>query len=224
MKKIVNIIAIFVIAFVTLFSLNAYAASLTGINVTTTKTTIHPGENVTVDIAFGENLGSYTFEVAYDNNLFEYVSSEGGTANDTGEKVIVTFYDTTGGTNPRSSMSVTFKAKDVTTSNSTNFSITASGLANADASTVYDDITDPIVKTVVVEPVQDTTTPDNGTDNDNNNNIDTDTGNDNEQENTTNSEEVEPESMPKTGNTVYMYVIPTIVILGLSYIILKKKN
>lgn len=152
MKKIVSIITIFLILFVTSFSLNVYAAELTGINITTTKTTVHPTENVTVNIEFGQELGSYTFDVAYDSNLFEYVSSEGGTANDTGDKVIVTFYDTTGGTNPRSNMSVTFKAKYVTTSNPTDFSITATGLANADATTVFDDITTPIIKNVVVEP------------------------------------------------------------------------
>jgi len=49
-------------------------------------------------------------------------------------------------------MSVTFKAKDVLTSNPTDFSITASGLSNPDASITYDDITTPIVKNTVVEP------------------------------------------------------------------------
>ena len=49
-------------------------------------------------------------------------------------------------------MSVTFKAKDVTTSNPTDFSITAEGLANPDASVTYDDITTPIDKSIIVEP------------------------------------------------------------------------
>ena len=62
MKKTLSIIAILAIAFITTFSINVYAAALTGINVTTTKTTIKPGENVTVDIEFGEELGAYTFE------------------------------------------------------------------------------------------------------------------------------------------------------------------
>ena len=104
-------------------------------------------------IEFGQDLGAYTFDIAYDNNIFEYVSAEGGTANDTSTKVRVTFYDSSGGTNPRTNMSVTFRAKaDITTSNPTEFSVTAEGLANADASVSYDDITIPIVKNVTVEP------------------------------------------------------------------------
>ena len=227
MKKFVSIITFLVIAFVAIFSLNVYAASLTGINVTTTKTTMKPGENVTVDIDFGEELGAYTFEVAYDNNVFEYVSSEGGTANDTGSKVIVTFYDTTGGTSPRSNMSVTFKAKNVTTSTTTNFSITASGLSNPDASVTYDDITSAIVREVVVEPEQTgTTTPD--TDNNTGNQGGTDEDNTqtpNENQNTTvDKEENKPTTMPQTGNMIYVYTIPTILVLTASYILLRKKN
>jgi len=84
MKKIISIITLLIISFVTIFSVNVYAAALTGINATTTKTTIKSGENVTVDIDFGEELGAYTFEVSYNSNVFEYVSAEGGTANDTG--------------------------------------------------------------------------------------------------------------------------------------------
>ena len=235
MKKIVSIITLLIISFVTIFSVNVYAATLTGINATTTKTTMKPGENVTVDIEFGEELGAYTFEIAYDSNVFEYVSAEGGTANDTGSKVIVTFYDTTGGTSPRSNMSVTFKAKSVTTSTSANFSITASGLSNPDASVTYDDITTAIVKTVIVEPEQTgTTTPDNNTgeqggtdegttqkpDEDKNQGL---TGNNNNNNNN-NTEKNEPTTMPQTGNMIYAYTIPTILVLGASYILIRKKN
>lgn len=235
MKKFISIITFLIIAFVSIFSVNVFAASLAGINVTTTKTTIKPGENVTVDIDFGEELGAYTFEIAYDNTVFEYVSAEGGTANDTGSKVIVTFYDTTGGTSPRSNMSVTLKAKNVTTSTTTNFSITASGLSNPDASVTYDDITSAIVRDVVVEPEQTgTTTPD--TDNDNGNQGGTDqdttqkpdedknqgsTGNNN---NNNTTEKDEPTTMPQTGNMIYVYTIPTILVLTGAYILLRKKN
>lgn len=211
MKKIVNVITILIIAFVAIFSVNVYAASLTGINVTTTKTTVKPGEEVTVDIDFGEELGAYTFEVAYDNTLFEYVSAEGGTASNNGSKVIVTFYDTTGGTNPRSNMSVTFKAKDITTSTTTSLNVTANGLANPDASVTYDDITTAISKSVVIEPEQTgTTTPET------NNTI---TGN-----TTVENEVNEPTTMPQTGNMIYVYTIPAILVLAASYILLRKKK
>ena len=153
MKKIVSIIAILMIISVAVFTGNVYAAPLNSVNVETSKDLVRPGEEVRVNIEFGQALGSYTFDVAYDNSIFDYVASEGGTPNDTGTKVRVVFYDSTGGTNPRTNMSVTFRAKqDLTTSNPTEFNITAEGLANSDASVNYDDITSPITKNVTVEP------------------------------------------------------------------------
>lgn len=153
MKKIISIVLLVAILSVFTFVGNSYADSLDTITVDLTKEKVLPGENVTVNINFGTPLGAYTFDIAYDNNIFEYVSADGGTANDTSDKVRVTFYDSSGGTSPRENMSVTFKAKEgITTSNPTEFTITAEGLANSDASVNYDDITTPIVKNVTVEP------------------------------------------------------------------------
>ena len=153
-KKILSILVILAFLFFTFqISSNAASIPLNSLDVTVSETKIRPGENVTVNINFGTDLGAYTFDVAYDNNIFEYVSSEGGTENDDGTRVRVTFYDSTGGTSPRTSMSVTFKAKDsIVTTNPTDFSVTGEGLANADASQEYDDITSPIKKSVTVEP------------------------------------------------------------------------
>ena len=95
----------------------------------------------------------YTFDIAYDNNLLEYVETDGGTPNDNGTRVRVAFYDSTGGTNPRNNMKITFRAKTgITTSNPTELSVTAEGLANNDASEQYDDIDVPITKNITVEP------------------------------------------------------------------------
>ncbi len=153
MKKIVSIISILMIISVAIFTGNVYADQLNSINVETSKDLVRPGEEVRVNVDFGQALGSYTVDIAYDNSIFEYVSAEGGTPNDTGTKVRVVFYDSTGGTNPRTTMSVTFRAKeDLTTSNPTEFNVTAEGLANSDASVNYDDITTPITKNVTVEP------------------------------------------------------------------------
>ena len=153
MKKIISILTLLLLITVFCFTGNVYADSLDTVDVTITKELVRPGEEVKVNIEFGTALGSYTFDVAYDNNIFEYVSAEGGTSNDLGTKVRVVFYDSTGGTNPRNSMNITFKAKDdITTSNPTEFNITAEGLANSDASVTYDDITTPITKNVTVEP------------------------------------------------------------------------
>ena len=153
MKKILSLITLLIIVSICIFTGNVYAAPLNSVNVEITKELVRPGEEVRIDINFGQALGSYTFDIAYDNSIFEYVSAEGGTSNDLGTKVRVVFYDSTGGTNPRNSMNITFKAKDdITTSNPTEFNITAEGLANSDASVTYDDITTPITKNVTVEP------------------------------------------------------------------------
>ena len=152
MKKIIAIISIIMLALF-IFGVNSYADSLDSINIETTKTLVRPGEEVKVTIKFGQDLGAYTFDVAYDNNIFEYVSAEGGTSNDLNDKVRVVFFDSSGGSNARSYMSVTFRAKEgITTSNPTEFKITGEGLSNSDASVTFDDITTPITKNVTVEP------------------------------------------------------------------------
>ena len=153
-KKILSIIAILSLLFFTL-QINAFAASvpLGSVTVNVSKAKIAPGEEVTVNINFGTQLGAYTFDIAYDNSIFDFVSAEGGTENDNGTRVRVTFYDSTGGISPRENMSVTFKAKaELESTNPTDFSVTAEGLANSDASQEYDDITSPIKKSVTVEP------------------------------------------------------------------------
>ena len=153
MKRIIGFIGIIALLSVLILTGCSFAAELDTIDVQTDKTTVRPGEEVKVTIQFGQDLGAYTFNISYDNSIFDYVSAEGGTANNTTDKVIVAYHDTTGGTNPRTNMSVTFKAKEnITTSNPTEFTITGEGLANADASVTYDDITTPIVKNVTVEP------------------------------------------------------------------------
>lgn len=153
MKKIISIIAVITLLSMIMFTQTSYAQALDTIDVDTSKTLVRPGEEVIVNIEFGQNLGAYTFDINYDNNTFEYISVDGGTANDANSKVRVTFHDQTGGTNPRSYMSATFKAKeDITTSNPTEITVTAEGLANPDATVQYDDITTPIVKNITVEP------------------------------------------------------------------------
>lgn len=153
MKKTISLIITTLIIVMLLLTVKSYAASLDTVKFDVNKTVVRPGEEVKVTIDFGKQLGAYTVDVNYDNNIFEYVSVDGGTANDTTDKVKVTFHDATGGTNPRESMSIIFKAKEgITTSNPTELTATAEGLANADASETYDDITTPLVKNLTVEP------------------------------------------------------------------------
>jgi len=74
MKKIINIFSILAVLSLIIFSTRTYAASLDSIDINTSKTIVRPGEEVEVTINFGEDLGAYTFDIAYDDNLFEYAS------------------------------------------------------------------------------------------------------------------------------------------------------
>lgn len=155
MKKMVNIISIFLVLFLLAFSINVYAASLDTIDISTDKQTVHPGETVTLTVDFGTEMGSYGVNVDYDDNLLEYVSVEGATANNTGTSVRTEYhYNASSGEAPRTTMSITFKAKEgIITSNPTDLSVTLEGMGNPDASISYDDITTPIIKNIVVEPI-----------------------------------------------------------------------
>ncbi len=154
MKKIASIITIFVLLLLLSFSINVYAQDkLENFSVKVDKEIVHPGETIKVDVDFGAELGAYTVDVAYDSNLLEYVSFEGGLQNNNGSRVRVAFSDDTGGSNPRSNMSVTFRAKaDITTSNPTELKVTATGLAGPTASPEYEEITTPVTKSITVEP------------------------------------------------------------------------
>lgn len=153
MKKARKIIFIMSFLVMLILTHSSKAASLDTIEINTNKEIVNPGTEVELIINFGKELGSYTFDIAYDNNLLEFVSTDGGTQNDMGTKVRIVYYDSSGGTNPRESMKVVFKAKEgIQTSNPTDFSITAEGLANPDASEQYDDIDVPIKKNITVEP------------------------------------------------------------------------
>ncbi len=150
MKKVINLTLVLILFITLFFTINSYAISLDTISVETDKTNIKPGEEVKLTINFGTELGAYTFDIAYDNKIFDFVSVEGGTANDTTDKVNVVFYDKT---NSRKNMSIIFKAKDnIMSSNPTELTVVGRGLTNKDDSISYDDITTPIVKNIIVEP------------------------------------------------------------------------
>lgn len=153
MKKIIYSIIIFTTMIISLLTIKVKAASLDAINIETNKVTVNPGEEVTLTIEFGKSLGAYTFDIAYDNKLLEFVSASDGTPNDMSTKVRIVYYDSSGGSNTKDSLTIVFKAKEgITTSNPTDLSITAEGLANGDASEQYDDIDVPITKNITVEP------------------------------------------------------------------------
>lgn len=154
MKKSFYIfISILFLVFTIFMTSFVFAATLDDVTIDVNKTKVEPGQEITVTTNFGKSLGAYTIDVAYDDAIFDYVRSEGGTENDNGTRVRLTYYDQTGGTNPRTSASITFKAKEnITSSNQTDFAVTLEGLANANASETYDDILTPIKKEIIVEP------------------------------------------------------------------------
>ncbi|MCL2341834.1 MAG: cohesin domain-containing protein [Firmicutes bacterium] len=155
MKKIFLMVAFFTILFMAILPLHVNAAAISPA-VTLDKTVVSPGQTVTITINMGQPLGAYTFDIDFDTALFDYVSSTGVTKDSVTAGVYTGLYvDSTGGSNPSSVMTVTFTAKAVTASNPTQFSITASGLGSPDAKILYDDITTPIVKDVLVEPAYD---------------------------------------------------------------------
>ncbi len=149
MKKIVTIIAFFIFINIFVFARNTFAVSLDTLNLELNKQIVRPGDEVKLTIQFGQPLKEYSLNIFYDNNIFEYISSDGETANNTGEKVKVEI----SGNNLKNNMSITFKAKEnITASNPTEFTVTAEKLVNADGSITFDSILVPIVKNVTVEP------------------------------------------------------------------------
>ena len=154
MKKLFYVFTISILFFV-LISITSVtsAATLDTVTAQVSKEKISPGEEVKVTVSFGRDLGAYTINIDYDEEIFDYVSTAGGTANDDGDVVILTYHDTAGGANPRTNEVITFKAKEnLTGSNPTDFLITLEGLANPNASERYDNIDTAIKKDVLVEP------------------------------------------------------------------------
>ncbi len=156
MKKVLYVLTIFALLIMSIvFIPNNVEAStpLDSVKTNISKDKITPGEQVTVTVDFGTQMGAYTISVAYDNSIFDYVSSEGGTPNDQDSKVKLVFYDSSGGSNTRNNATIKFKAKEsIITSNPTNFAITLEGMANGDASVTYNDILVPIENDILVEP------------------------------------------------------------------------
>ncbi len=150
MKKIISMMLIVLISIMCFSTINSYAATLDTINIDVNKQIVRPGEEVKLTINFGEALSEYTFNIAYDNKLFEYVSVDGGTATVDGETMKVVFSDAT---NARQNMSIIFKAKSgLETSNPTELTVVGTNLKKSGSTENFDDITTPMVKNVTVEP------------------------------------------------------------------------
>lgn len=151
MKKRLSILVLIIM--ISLLTNTINAVDLTTLEISTNKTLIKPNEEIELNIDFGESLISYNFNIAYDKNLVEFVSTDGGEITDIGTKVIVNYNDET---SPKRSMRLIFKGKnDIITSNPTNFAITADSLKKENETSYYDAISVSIIKNFVVEPEYD---------------------------------------------------------------------
>ena len=156
MKRTISIIAILALIFTFSITGRIFAANLTTATMEVDKTKVKPGEEVKVTVKFGEELKAYTVDVKYDTKIFDYVpKAEAGDeeiTDDKSEKVTVKLDESK--SKNKSSFDLTFKAKaDITTSNPTQFTATAtaSTLKNA-TDTTYDAFDSDLVKEVTVEP------------------------------------------------------------------------
>lgn len=154
MKKIVCLFMTVMIIFVIFFTIDSNAAELNNIAITTSEGVVHPGNTVSLTITFGDPLGAYTFDIAYDKNLLDFVNTSEGTTSNIATGVRDVWFDSSGGTNPSNSLTLTFKAKEGNNQSvPTNFAVTGTGITNPDETVVYDDILTPIDIDFIIEPV-----------------------------------------------------------------------
>ncbi len=131
----------------------AQQSKLDSAQIDVSKVKIAPGEEVVLTTSFGRALGAYTITAQYDKDVFDYVRSDGGEASNQDGKVILTYYYSQNQGNPRTSATITFKAKTAIYADTpTDFSVTLTGLSNPDNSEEYEDITEPFKKDVLVQP------------------------------------------------------------------------
>ena len=151
MKKIIASILLLTILLINLFTINVYAAVLDDFSISVDKKLIHPNDNVVLTVTFGQPLGTFKIKVDFDDNIFEYVSAENGTGSVEGDTVTVEYTEST---TTKDDAKITFKAKEgLTTSNPTDFTVTATNMKSQNGTTGYDDILEGKVETVNVEPI-----------------------------------------------------------------------
>ena len=137
MKKTIICITILAILLMTVFTGTVYADTLDDFSVSVDKKLIHPNENVVLTVTFGKPLGTFTIKVDFDDDIFEYVSTENGTGNAEGDKVTVEYNEST---TTKDDTKITFKAKEgLKTSNPTDFTVTGSNLKSENGTTTYED-------------------------------------------------------------------------------------
>lgn len=160
MKRIFNII-IWTIMIFLLLQNNSYASqisnriTLDNLKIGINKEILHPSEEVSINIDFGQSLSEFEVDIAYDKNLFEYIStSNDANIYDNGDIVTITYQTLSSESAVVNSIDVMFKTKsDITSTNPTDFKVTLQNLKNGQTFEVIDNIENPIEIPVIVEPV-----------------------------------------------------------------------
>lgn len=156
MKKILNIsiILLFILEVASFASMQIPMSNLDYLNITLNKEIVHPNEEVILNINFGQNLSEYEIDIAYDKNLFEYISVDSdANVNDNGDVLTISFPTMSSGTLTLNQINVTFKAKDdIVTTNPTDFKITLENLKDENLMDIANP-SNPVEKTLIVEPI-----------------------------------------------------------------------
>ena len=152
MKKAIALITNLTILLFTVFTGYVYADTLDNFTVSVDKKTVHPEEQVILTVNFGQELGNFKIQVDFDDNLFEYVSTDVGTGSAESDKATIEYTELS---TAKSEVKITFKAKKegITSSNSTEFTVTGTELKSQGGGTTYDNITEGKVETLTVEPI-----------------------------------------------------------------------
>lgn len=154
MKKLLNIILFFITINAFFLGTHVNAETLNSLNIELDKEILHPGEEVNVNIDFGQTLSSYEINVAYDNKLFEYVSNNRDVnVADNGDVLTLTSNILSNATE-LNKLSIKFKAKnDITTTNPTDFKITVQNLVDGITGETIQNPISPVDKSLIVEPI-----------------------------------------------------------------------
>jgi len=149
MKKMIFFVSVFMIVFVTAFTVKSNAEEIVYINTSINKTIVHPGDTITLTIGFDKPLGAYTLDILYDDNLLIYENFTEGNLYDLANGIRIEYYNDTTASN---GLIITFRAKPgITTSNKTNFAVTGTGLASI-TDEKYENVDIPVNKNFTVEP------------------------------------------------------------------------
>lgn len=130
MKKIIISILILILAVFTIFQTNTYASSL---SLSTSKSEVKVGDTISVTVSFGQKVAAADVTLSFDSSKFAYKSVNKGNANSTGSSIVVSYFDSTGGSNPTSSITFTFTA---ISTGSGKFSAKCSSAADSNVNTV----------------------------------------------------------------------------------------